>query len=68
MNTVTNSQITVSQIRKHIELKIAQANLNPYPFPHLIIENFFPEAVFSQILEYNPFQKNQELFYKRSVV
>ncbi len=46
----------IHQIRKHIETQFAQAEINPSPFPHLLIENFFPEEVFASILNLNPFQ------------
>ena len=48
----------IEDIRKHIELKLSEADLQPYPFPHLIVERFFPDEVFAKILEYNPFHKN----------
>lgn len=59
MNNVIELKVTVEQIRQHIESKIEQATIEPYPFPHLIIENFFPEPVFAKILKYNPFKKNR---------
>jgi len=46
------------QIRKHVESKFEAASLDPSPFPHLIIENFFPDDVFNRIVEYNPFKSN----------
>lgn len=45
-------------IRQHIEGKFASAKLERFPFPHLIIESFFPEDVYERILAFNPFQKN----------
>lgn len=48
----------IETIRKHIEIKFNESKLQPYPFPHLIIENFFPNDVFKKILEYNPFSRN----------
>lgn len=48
----------IEELKKQIELKIAETSLQSYPFPHLIIENFFPSEIFSKILEYNPFKKN----------
>lgn len=59
MNTVVHSQITANEIRLHIEKKFAQTEISHFPFPHLIIENFFPEEVFAKVLEYNPFKKNK---------
>ncbi len=58
MTTVID-KVTVSEIRSHIKNKILEAKIVSLPFPHLIIENFLPEAVFEKILEYNPFKKNQ---------
>lgn len=46
----------IRQIRNHIETKFAQAEINPSPFPHVLIENFFPEDVFASIISLNPFQ------------
>ncbi len=48
----------IEKIRKYVEIKFSQAKLQPYPFPHLIIENFFPDEVFQKILVYNPFKGN----------
>ncbi len=47
----------VQKIRDHIELKFLEAEIEASPFPHLIIENLFPEDVFKSILELNPFKK-----------
>lgn len=47
----------VRQIRNHIEAKFSQAQIDPSPFPHLLIENFFPDDVFASILTLNPFQQ-----------
>jgi hypothetical protein len=46
-------------LRKHIEAKIKEAPLERSPFPHLIIQNFFPEETFDRILSYNPFKQNR---------
>lgn len=48
----------VLELRRHIEEKFANATLADYPFPHLIIEDFFPADVYSRIQEYNLFRKN----------
>lgn len=47
----------IRQIREHIEGKFRQAQLKTSPFPHLLIENFFPQTIFSSILTLNPFQQ-----------
>ena len=48
----------LSRIRSHIENKIAEAVLEESPFPHLIIENFFPDDIYEKLVEYNPFKRN----------
>ena len=48
----------INHIRNHINQKIAAAQLDLTPFPHLIIEDFFPADVYAQILAYNPFAQN----------
>lgn len=49
---------SVEGLRAHIASKIAAAELEMFPFPHLVIENFFPESVYRSVLEYNLFQQN----------
>src|ERR1700757_551528 len=49
----------IDNIRSHIEARVEAAELEKSPFPHLIIENFFPDDVFRRILEYNPFKMNR---------
>lgn len=49
----------IDRMRERIENKIAEAELEYSPFPHLIVENFFPDDVFARILDYNPFRKNR---------
>jgi hypothetical protein len=49
----------LSEIRDHIESKLAAATIEMDPCPHLVIENFFPDAVYEKILEYNPFNANR---------
>jgi hypothetical protein len=46
-------------LRAHIEKKVTEAAIEKHPFPHLIIENFFPEEVYAKLMEYNPFKKNR---------
>ncbi len=45
-------------LRKSIEAKISDAKLEIRPFPHLIIENFFPEEVYTQVQKFNLFKRN----------
>jgi hypothetical protein len=46
-------------IRTHVANKLAQAELELSPFPHLIVERFFPDEVFEKILEFNLFRQNE---------
>ncbi len=48
----------IEELRRDIEARISEARLEPYPFPHLIIQDFFPDDVFAKIIEYNPFRRN----------
>src|ERR1700753_207699 len=48
-----------TSLRARIEQKIGAATLERSPFPHLIVEDFFPEDVFAKILEFNPFKTNK---------
>lgn len=45
-------------LRLHIEQKFRDAPLLHLPFPHLIIEDFFPLAVYQSLLAANPFPNN----------
>lgn len=51
--------IMIEDIRRHIENKFREAKLERSPFPHVIIENFFPEDVYCDILRFNLFRHNQ---------
>lgn len=61
--------ISKDAIRSHIEQRFAAVPLELAPFPHLILEDFFPEAVYEQILAYNPFKYSggKEWISKRMV-
>ncbi len=48
----------IALLRSHIETKIDESALELSPFPHLIIEKFFPEEIYAEVLARNPFQKN----------
>jgi hypothetical protein len=48
----------MQDIRHHIEQKLEQATLEHSPFPHIIIENFFPEDVYAKIMGFNLFKFN----------
>ena len=47
-----------TELKQHIEHKIHNADIVHFPFPHLIIENFFPEDIYEHILSDNPFKYN----------
>ncbi len=53
---LSDGGISIAQTRAHIERKIATATLEEFPFPHLVIEDFFPSEVYQQILAQNPFK------------
>lgn len=46
-------------IREHIERKMAAAVLQDSPFPHLVIEDFFPKDTYDDIQRYNLFKHNR---------
>lgn len=48
----------LQRLRDHIEGKFKTAELQETPFPHIVIERFFPDDVFARLLEYNPFKRN----------
>ena len=45
-------------VRQHLADKFDSAELIHLPFPHLIIEDFFPDNVYQNVLAFNPFQWN----------
>jgi hypothetical protein len=49
----------LSNLRAHIEEKLEAGVLEKHPFPHMIIEDFFPQDVFDKLMEYSPFKKNR---------
>ena len=48
----------INSLRQHIEQKMQDAQLEHLPFPHLVIEEFFPPDVYAWILQANPFNQN----------
>jgi len=48
-----------AELRLHIEAQLEAATLELFPFPHLIIKNFFPDTVYKNIQTYNLFNKNK---------
>jgi hypothetical protein len=51
--------MSADRIRRHIEARFASESVIVSPFPHMVIEDFFPADVFDRILAYNPFRANQ---------
>jgi hypothetical protein len=49
---------SIAELRSHIEKKFDEAALEANPFPHLIIEDFFPAEFFRSAIEYNLFRYN----------
>jgi hypothetical protein len=49
----------LDRIRAHVETKMAAAVVETSPSPHIVIENFFPDDVYAQILASNPFKQNR---------
>ena len=46
-------------VRAHIEAKFEAAQLEESPFPHLLIEDFFPTEVYEKLVAWNPFHANR---------
>ena len=38
------------ELKLHIEQKFKNTDIVHFPFPHLIIENFFPDEIYEHIL------------------
>lgn len=49
----------IDMIRSHIEKQFDDNAIEMFPFPHLIVENFFPEDVYRDILKFNLFNENR---------
>ena len=58
-NRVANSWHT-GLLREHIEGKISGSELMFWPFPHSIIQDFFPEEVYEEIIKRNLFRETVE--------
>jgi len=59
-----------SELRRHLEVKVGEAEICPFPFPHIVIEDFFPADVYERILAFNLFQWNagREWISKRDML
>lgn len=49
----------LDRVRNHIEAMFGEAALEESPFPHMIVENIFPDDVYAKIIAYNPFKRNR---------
>ena len=65
-----SSTMDVRSLRAHIERKIGEYEIEILPFPHMIIENFFPESVWREIIGRNLFNMNRgrEWFTKEQLI
>ena len=54
-----DGQDLADRIRRHIEGRFAAHSIETSPFPHMIVEDFFPDDVYANILAYNPFRANE---------
>jgi len=50
---------SAASIRDHIASRFDGRTVEPFPSPHLVINNFFPDDVYRQILANNPFAENR---------
>jgi hypothetical protein len=68
-NCVANSW-HIAPLREHIEAKISGSELAFWPFPHVIIKDFFPADVYEEIIKRNLFRKNRgkEWFTKEELL
>lgn len=51
--------ISAVKLREHIDAKFEGRTVEPFPSPHLVINEFFPDDVYQQILALNPFAENR---------
>ncbi|MBY0303862.1 MAG: hypothetical protein K2W86_01740 [Sphingomonas sp.] len=47
-----------ARLHDHIEQKFAAAVIDNSPFPHVIIEDFFPDDIYERLVDFNPFRAN----------
>ena len=52
--------MSVERIRKHLQQAVENARLELYPFPHMLIENAWPEDIYEQIQKHNLLDKYAE--------
>ena len=49
------------EIRTHIQQRLNDTDVDLYPFPHLLVQNFWPEDVYDKFHEYDPLIENNDL-------
>ncbi len=49
----------VDRIREHFAARLAESRVSPFPFPHLEVENVFPDDVYQRILAAYPFDEKE---------
>ncbi len=54
-----SSVATVATLREHIAARLSGRTVEPFPSPHLVVNEFFPDDVYRQILAQNPFAENR---------
>ncbi len=50
--------MTYLDLRRHIAERFDEATLEAFPYPHIIIADFFQPDVYEKILAFNPFKQN----------
>ncbi len=55
----TTNAMNKFELKHHIEHRINAATADNSPFPHIIVEDFFPPDIYEMILRENPFKLNQ---------
>lgn len=49
------------QIRQHIKARLDATDVSLYPFPHLLVENFWPDEVYKNFHAHDPLIENNDL-------
>jgi len=63
-NTTKTELISLAELRENLAAKLRKSKIEIFPFPHLIIEEFFPVEVFDRVLAFNPFKNNEGMEWK----
>jgi hypothetical protein len=51
--------VDIVALKSHMERRIMETELLMSPFPHMLIENFFPKELYRDILQFNLFKANE---------